>query len=43
MIDGLILLMLTTFFPLVLYWGISYFFVCKEIVTNIAELIGWRG
>ena len=29
--------------PIFSYWAVSYILMCKEIVTNIVELIGWRG
>ena len=29
--------------PLFGYWAVSYTLMCKEILTNIADLIGWRG
>ncbi len=29
--------------PIFSYWAVSYILMCKEIVTNIVELISWRG
>jgi hypothetical protein len=43
MFDGLMLLMLTAFLPLFLYWGISYFFVCRDVVRYVLDVVGWRG
>ena len=43
MIDGIWFLMLMAFFPLITYWGISYFFVCRDVVRYVLDVVGWRG
>ena len=37
------LLLLSLIVPIFGYWAVSYTLMCKEIVNNIVELIGWRG
>lgn len=37
------LFILSLIVPLFAYWAISYTLMCKEIFTNIVDLIGWRG
>lgn len=43
MIDGIWFLMLMAFFPLFLYWAISYFFVCRDVFRYVLDAVGWRG